>query len=188
MGVTIHYQGKLKSEDNLEPVLKVCRDFARINGWAFAEISQNKTLMRIVNGADCDYTGHVSGVVIQPPGLCEPFGFEFDGSMFLQDYCKTQFAGPSVHIQAIRLLREIEVYFDNFSVRDEGEFWISNDRNSLVKLMDECDQWMLEAKGKNPDYSGPIVNENGRITDLARTNVETKKPGWFSKLLKKSRL
>lgn len=185
MGVTIHYQGRLRSPESLETLMQSCRDFASAsNDWKFKEVAESKTLMRVVNGQNQDYQGFVRGVIVQPPGLCDPLGFEFDNSFFLQDYCKTQFSGASVHIQVISLLKLIEPFFEELKVIDEGEYWGASNEETLHRLMQECNQWMLETKRGNPDYIGPIVQENGRIADLVRVE-RSSKDSWLSKLFKK---
>src|SRR5438105_14968071 len=94
MGVTIHYEGKLKSATAAADLLSRVRTFARERGWPIDEVEANeRSLRRMVNEDPTDYVGHVVGLVVHPHEDAEPLAFLVPTDFFIQDYCKTQFAG-----------------------------------------------------------------------------------------------
>lgn len=84
----------------------------------------------------------------------------------MQEFCKTQFADISVHVLIIDLLKQIEPYFDNLIVEDEGEYWETSDVNLLQQHIDTCNRVSEEMKKENSKMNGPFRLENGRIVDL----------------------
>jgi hypothetical protein len=91
---------------------------------------------------------------------------EFDENLYVQEFCKTQFADISVHILIIDLLKRIEPYFDNLIIEDEGEYLETADINLLQQHIDNCTRVSEEMKKENPKMSGPFRLKNGRIIDL----------------------
>ncbi len=84
----------------------------------------------------------------------------------MQQYCKTQFADVSVHLLVIDLLRQVEPFFHNFQVVDEGEYWETGDINNLQQHLDYCFRAIADTKKENPTLEGPFRLNNGRIVDL----------------------
>jgi hypothetical protein len=167
MGVTIHFEGALSSEESYDSVMAIATKMAEENGWEHAWIQEeNKLLSRVKDEADWDYEGPVKGVQIQPDANTDPLILEFDENLYVQEYCKTQFADIEVHIRVVELLRQIEPYFVNLSVIDEGEYWESSDINRLQELIDDCFDLIEQAKKENPKLDGPFRYGNGRIIDL----------------------
>src|SRR5688500_16906681 len=104
MGVTIHFEGKLKSELSYHPLLDASVIFAVKNNMPFEEIaSDNKRLERVSQEADWNYEGPVKGIKILPGHGCEPLWLEFDENLSIQDFCKTPFAAKEIHIKIIEL-------------------------------------------------------------------------------------
>ena len=68
------------------------------------------------------YDGPVYGIKLNPHPYCEPLTLEFDASLFCQDYTKTQFAGPDIHIALIDLIEELKPHFVEFVVLDESGY------------------------------------------------------------------
>ncbi|MBK6840046.1 MAG: hypothetical protein IPG90_18650 [Bacteroidetes bacterium] len=56
-----------------------------------------KKLGRVKNEMGWDYEGPTKGVKIQPDQNSDPLWIEFDKDNYIQEYCKTQFAGIDVH-------------------------------------------------------------------------------------------
>ena len=77
---------------------------------------ENKVLERVKDEQDWNYEGPTKGIQLQPDENCEPLILEIDENLYLQEYCKTQFADLSVHILIIDLLRQIQFYFENLTV------------------------------------------------------------------------
>ena len=168
-GVTIHYEGRAKSPAAVNNALSLLTARARVLGWRAEDASgKNVSLTRVIDEKDVPYHGPVRGVVLWPGQNSEPLYVQFDSALFVQDFVKTQFAGPDVHIKVIELLRQLKPFFVDFKVEDEGEYWETNDRQQLEKHIDKVNSLIQEMKGKTPGLKGPITLPNGRIVDLMR--------------------
>ena len=167
MGVTIHFEGQLKSENDYNKLLQTAVSFAETNNMPYSLIAEeNKLLERVKDEDNWDYQGPVKGIKIQPNENADPLWLEFDGNLYVQDFCKTQFAPLAIHVKIIELFEKIETAFVELSVEDEGEFWHTHDLDLLSKHLDECFEQMEKAKQTNAKVSGPYRFENGRIYDL----------------------
>lgn len=167
MGVTIHFEGKLKSSKQFNELVETAKVFAVSKDLTFSIFEEeHKILQRVKDEKDWDYEGTTKGIMIQPDVNCDPLNLEFDKDFYVQEFCKTQFADISVHILIIELLRKIEPYFENLKVEDEGEYWKTKDINRLQKLLDNCFRAIEEAKKENKSFSGPYRLKDGRIVDL----------------------
>ena len=167
MGVTIHFSGRLKKSEDLETVISLGREFAMRKHCEVTRLdSEKKLLIRFKDGEECDYEGPVRGIQFHPDENCEPFVLEFDNDLFIQERCKTQFAGISTHVEVIQLLRNIEPYFESLVVVDEGGFWETTD---IAVLEQKFEVFFVAAEQMvkaNPKLRGPIRLVNGRILDL----------------------
>ena len=169
MGVTIHFEGKLKSEDSYQQLIEMSVDFATKNKMTFEQFAlSQKRLERVANEEEWNYDGPVKGIKILPSENCEPLWLEFDENLIIQDFCKTQFARGMVHIQIVTLLDLVSNCFDNLSVIDEGEYWETRNAERLQELLDESFKLIENAKDKDETLSGPFRMEDGRIIDLMR--------------------
>jgi hypothetical protein len=167
MGVTIHFEGQLSSSGNFDKLITVAKNFAEHNHWEYFMFKENhKLLERVKDEKDWNYEGPTKGLQLQLDLNCDPLILEFDENLYVQEFCKTQFADTSVHIFVIDLLRQIEPYFDNLIVEDEGEYWETSDVNLLQRHIDNCNRVSEEMKNENPKMSGPFRLKNGRIIDL----------------------
>jgi hypothetical protein len=166
MGITIHYQGRLRSEQELELVLDLVRDAARSAGWALKDVNHaHGTLERVLNEAEQNYEGPVRGVVVQPHTDSEPFHVLFGDDLVMQDYCKTQFSSVETHVAIIRLLQRVAPHFDPLVVEDEGEFWETQDQAHLRDLWNGFDATLCRLVEENPDARIKIRLPSGRILD-----------------------
>ena len=167
MGVTIHFEGQLSSPKDFDKVIENSRKFAESNGLEYFLIQEeNKLLQRVKDEKDWDYEGPTKGIQIQADENSDPLILEFDENLYLQEYCKTQFANISVHILIIDLLRQIQAFFVMLKVEDEGEYWETSDITILQKNLDNCFQAIEDAKNENSKLDGPFRLGNGRIVDL----------------------
>src|SRR6187200_810168 len=104
MGITIHYHGRLRSEQELELVLDLVRGAARSSGWTLKDVNNaHGTLERVLDEVEQNYHGPIRGVVVQPHTDSEPFHVLFGDDLLMQDHCKTQFSSIETHIAIIRL-------------------------------------------------------------------------------------
>ncbi|MBL7128665.1 MAG: hypothetical protein ISS16_06735 [Ignavibacteria bacterium] len=162
MGITIHFQGKLKNTLLINSFKDELIDISEIMNWecqaldedwskpATAKLSKKKDGFEIV--------GHLplKGVHINIHPDSEPLSLYFDAEGCLTtpilivlinegrvskensyNSVKTQFAPPDVHISIIKLLKYLKKrYIPNLRVVDEGEYWESDDKEKLIEKMD----------------------------------------------------
>ena len=166
MGITIHFEGKLKQIKAVEKVVGAVRNFAEQNNMPYAEFAEdNMLLKRVKDEKDWDYYSSTIGIEIQPHENTDPLRFEFDKNGYIQDYCKTQFADIEIHIKVVELLKQVESFFYDLIVVDEGEYWDASDVELLADLFEDCFIAIEDAKQKNKKLTGPY-RINGRIIDL----------------------
>jgi hypothetical protein len=97
---------------------------------------------------------------------CEPLRLEFDRELFDQEWVKTQFAGVDTHIRLIQILRDIERFFHSLAVNDEGEYWESENRETLADHIRRCNEVIAEFAAKSPRAQVKVRAPNGRLIDL----------------------
>lgn len=166
MGVTIHFEGKVKGPTAYSLLIDEIREFADSHAWSIEEIPQAiRTLQRVRNEKDSDYSGPTFGLVLSPDPDCDPLRFEFDKEFYIQEFVKTQFAGAEIHIAITHLLRRTQPFFDSLKVFDEGGFWDTSDQIALEQHIDRCNEVLRDLLAKNPRAKGPIRLPNGRIGD-----------------------
>jgi len=166
MGVTIHFEGRLKSAQDLDEVLRKGHELARRLSQEPERLdSEKKLLKRVKEEKDWDYEGPVKGIQFRPHINSDPLVLEFDRDYYIQEYCKTQFAIVSTHIEVVEFLRDIEPHFQALHVVDEGEFWETSDIKVLEQKFEDFFNAFEKAVRENPKLKGPFRVE-GRIIDL----------------------
>jgi hypothetical protein len=153
MGLSIHYQGNLKNAKDLPLMIEEIVDIAKANHWEYFSFENefpNARFTPIPKKED------LYGICISPPG-CEMVSFSFlsNGKMcgveklqinkhlenleedenlyFL--HTKTQYAGIEIHKKIILLFDYLNAtYFDNFELKDEGQFWETRDKELLKTI------------------------------------------------------
>ena len=174
MGLTIHYQGQLESDAAYAAFVAAAEKFAAAQGWPAHPISETKKQMtRTLQPEDPDadeyedvYVGPTRGLYLLPHPECEPLNFEFDEHLFMQDWCKTQFAGAAVHAQIIRLLRETESLFAMLDVQDEAELWDNGDLAALEHTFAYTRGDSERTAAEMPGSSIAVLTPSGRILDV----------------------
>ena len=171
MGVTIHFEGRLKSQNYFDHVVEISEKFAQYNHMEYQIFKESdKILQRVKDEKDWDYKGSTQGIKIQPDINSDPLWIEFDKYYYIQEYCKTQFVDIHVHVKIIELLRLIEPYFADLVVTDEGEYWDTTDEKILQENFDTCFNAIEDAKNENSKLSGPYRITGGRIVDLMKND------------------
>lgn len=167
MGVTIHFEGRAKGDDQRDSAIVAAKRFAENCGWLSSDINESRTVLkRVIDERPVDYVGPTRGAQLQPHENAEPIRLEFDRDNFCQDYCKTQFAPTDVHVKLIELLLSIKPFFADLAVIDEGEYYESGNIDQLQRHIDRCFEMMEQIKAERPGHSGPCRLPSGRIVDL----------------------
>ena len=161
MGITIHYRGKLDHVGTLVDLCRELADIADLMGWESTTLDEDWSVppdARLIHGqAGSEIIGNLSlkGIQIQPGSNSESLEFFFDCECNLRsimntvmicegmlepedawNFVKTQFTGPEMHIWIIGLLKYIaRHYVSNLEVRDEGEYWETQNRKILEEKM-----------------------------------------------------
>ena len=182
MGITVHFTGRVSDPSRVDAAIAAAVVAAERQGWAAQRFEKTAaTLRRSSMGREWEYSGPTRGVVITPHEQSDPLSLEFDGDGVVQDFVKTQFAGPETHMAVIALLRELQPTFDAFEVVDEGEYWDTGDREQLTRHIVACNAQLVDYLRRNDKLRGPIRLENGRMLDLVQIDEGAptpEKPWW----------
>jgi hypothetical protein len=167
MGVTIHFEGQLTSEQAYQELVELASSIAKSEGWGTELIGSDEvTLLRVRDEKDCDYTGPVKGIAVFLHDDCDPVRFEFDKDLYVQEFTKTQFAGPEYHLKVINLLRTVQPLFRNLKVDDEGEFWDTGDRAVLQDHFETIEKMIADMLKENPSARLKVKERDGKIIDI----------------------
>lgn len=177
MGVTLHFEGELKSELALMALIQAAKALAIEFNWPFTEINENEAkLTRIYRNdevnedsdaeEELEYIGPTRGIELRPVHSCEQFRLEFDEDLVVQEYTKTQFAPIEVHIILVDFLKENVQLFEYLHVFDEGEYFETGDRLLLQRNREACERMIEEHLRENANTQGPVRLPSGRIADL----------------------
>lgn len=167
MGITVHFEGRLRDDASLAAAIQVATDYARAKGWRVEPLeAEEVTLERVRDEEPWTYVGPVQGVVLYPHEDCEPVRLEFDRELYVQDYTKTQFAGPQVHAAVIDLLRRLEPLFRTLQVTDEAEFWESGDEAALEANFAASAKALAAIRERKPHARVKVRTPAGRILDM----------------------
>jgi hypothetical protein len=167
MGVTIHFQGQLISEQAFRELVELVSSISKAEGWRTELIAAaEKKLLRVRDEKDWDYTGPVKGIAVYLHSDCDPVLFEFDKDLYVQEYTKTQFAGADYHIKVVNLLKATQRLFREFRVEDEGQFWDTGDRTILQNHLDTIQRVLEDMVRKNPNARVKVKESYGKISDF----------------------
>jgi hypothetical protein len=173
MGITIHFEGRMKNKSDYDAALSIAVSFAAGRNWPVTHfVNLNTKLSRVRDEKDWDYEGPTSGIELLPHSSSEPFRLEFDDNLYVQEYTKTQFAPQSIHEELVDLLDQLEPFFADLTVIDEGEYYQTRDPALLDKHLTRCFELMDEHLASDPSLRGPVRLPSGRIADLIRDDPE----------------
>jgi hypothetical protein len=166
MGVTIHYQGYLRSPELLSELAARVQVIADRHDWVVKTIDKDEVeLIRVINEEIVEYTSPLKGLVILAHERCEPIRFVFDRDWFTQEGTKTQFCPTAIHVQIVELLRAVEDLFDDFKVLDEGECWETGTTEILNQKKRFLNTMIDHLKSVLPDAAGPVDIPDPRFED-----------------------
>ncbi|WP_278352432.1 hypothetical protein [Chryseobacterium gleum] len=167
MGITIHFEGRLKNEESYNTLVKKVIEFSSFQEWDYFQFeNESVTLKRVKDEENVNYEGPTKGVHIQPHENSEPLIFEFDKDLYIQEFCKTQFASTEIHIKIIELLEILKEYFECLTVVDEGEYWETKNYDQLDEHWENFYIAMDRTIQENSSLRGPFKLKSGRIIDL----------------------
>jgi len=152
MGVTIHFEGRLRTGAELQEFLAQVEVLARKRQWRHE---------RLYDRPDRPATGFVT----YPHPECEPLKFAFDQKGRLSGWVKTQFAGPEKHIEVVEFLRQVQPLLGKFGVRDKSEYWATRSKDTLLSHIDAINEVIREAVENNPSVRSRVHLASGRIVD-----------------------
>ena len=151
MGVTIHYEGRLRSLDAYDELTDRLKKEADKHEWLFSVVVAKKVhLARVIQGKLEDYVGPIKGIVINLHEDCEAIRFLFDGTGFMQGFVKTQFCPTGIHVRIVELLRSIQDLFTSLRVVDEGAYWETGQKDTL----EQKKKFLANEIEKLTDYLG----------------------------------
>ena len=168
MGVTVHFEGKLRGEKALADLLRCAEGIAEAKTWLTERVENDEaTLLRVWDdGKAWDYKGPTRGIILYIHEDCDPVRFEFDLELYVQEFVKTQFAGVPAHLELIKLLKDLREFFEVLKVEDEGEYWETEDEDLLAGHMRRCDEAIADVSRKNPSARVKVRDPDGRFMDL----------------------
>jgi hypothetical protein len=167
MGVTVHFEGRLRSAEAFSSLLLHIEEIGRAETLLTERFESSKAkLARVHEERPLDYVGPTKGILLYLHEDCEPLRLEFDRELFLQEWVKTQFAGVDTHIRLIQILRDIERFFHSLAVNDEGEYWESENKETLADHIRRCNEVIADFAAKNPRAQVKVKTPNGRLIDL----------------------
>lgn len=153
MGITIHYGGRAASEDSIANVFSEGIAIARELGW-LGRVPPKELLRE-------------SGLVLLPHQDCEPLHIRFTKTRRFSDFCKTQFAGPVVHLQVRQFFDRLSPNFSKLIVHDEAEdFEVDGEVIPLEQAFDKALEFIKEGLVDHPGAQMKVRLSNGRIADL----------------------
>jgi len=132
MGVTIHYEGRLRNPEAYDELVDRVKRAADRHEWLFSAVLARKVhVPRMVDGRQEEYVGPLKGVVVNPHENCEALRLLFDNTGYMQGFVKTQYCPSDIHIRIVELFRSIRDLFSEFGVLDEGGYWETGRADTL---------------------------------------------------------
>jgi hypothetical protein len=171
MGLSIHYQGKLKKAQHLPLLIEEVVAIAKANQWEYFVFENEFPNSAFTKKPSQE---NLYGICITPP-KCELVSFSFlsNGKMcgveklqinkYIEDleedenlyylHTKTQYAGIEVHKKIIMLFDYLnKTYFEDFKLNDEGEYWETRDEELLKSTFNRYTN-LIESFESNLEYN-----------------------------------
>ncbi len=153
MGITIHYAGRAASEDSIAVAFNESIAIAREFGWR-GRVPPPEVLRE-------------HGLVFLPHEDCEPVHIRFTKTRRFSEFCKTQFAGPNVHMKVREFLERLSPHFSKLVVYDEAEdFEADGETIPLGEAFRKALEFIEEGLVEYPGAQMKVRLPNGRIADL----------------------
>jgi hypothetical protein len=136
-GVSISYEGTLKSSESYNELVIFLVEFANRNEFALKVYRDTQCHLNRWNnfGEIIDrYKGESKGIVIFLSNNYEfdfPLNFEFDDNLYLSESIETQNLTLDNHILITEMLQKVSCFFETFSVEDSGGYWLTKNIDLL---------------------------------------------------------
>ena len=198
MGITIHYTGKLKHVNQIQPLVDELKDICISLDWEYQLLDMEFGVGGLVFEETEDTPQiHAKGLTFAPPES-ESFYFLFtkkgyqvssikilthtDGEFNEEDhwlFSKTQFAGPDIHIAVCKLLKYLSgKYFEKFEVLDEGQYWEEEDEAKTRATFQQYTNAINAFANALENYEGPKAKtEEGLIQQIENILKDLRKKG-----------
>ena len=155
MGVTVHFEGKLRGEKAFADLLRRVEATAKTKTWLTEKFEISEvTLLRVRGDEEWDYKGPTKGIILYVHEDCDPVRLE------------TQFAGVPAHLELIALLKDLQKFFEGLTVEDEGEYWETGNEGVLAEHIRCCDEMIAEEAAKKPSAQVQVRTPDGRWMDI----------------------
>jgi hypothetical protein len=203
MGVSLHYRGRINDLAAIPRLREELADIAATMGWRCdpfdEDFAQPPSLVVSHDKDGACLLGHagLKGVVFWPHPKCEPVSVLFDAEGNLRDlmgmlsicdgtcapqeawvHVKTQFAGADTHIALVKLLRYLKrAYVSDLQVRDEGEYWDTDDADRVARKIDFLNG-RIEALKEELQHTPRPDAPDSDVTSVARKIEETIERIW----------
>jgi hypothetical protein len=136
-GVSISYEGTLKSSESFNELVNFLVEFANRNEFALKVYRDTQCHLNRWNnfGEVIDrYEGESKGIMIFLSNNYEsdfPLNFEFDDHLYLSESIETQNLTLDNHILITEILQKVSCFFETFSVEDSGGYWLTKNIDLL---------------------------------------------------------
>lgn len=147
LGVTLYYRGRLAKNVSRHSLFSEAESIAVDNGWS---------IRRLASG----------GFVIHAHPDCEPITFDHDANGKVDDWVKTQYAGPEIHKQIVEFLTSISKLFVRFKVDDDTDYWTTRDGADLELGKRQVNEMLEDHLRRNPSTRSVVRMPDGRIIDI----------------------
>jgi hypothetical protein len=154
MGLSIHYQGKIRDYSLIDELTSEAEDICKSLGWKYHIWEKTGKENDTAHFKDPGFLNYkfedLKGITVVPEEcepvelvffpsgiLCSPVKLKFNDpetNEMMVEYVstKTQFAGMDVHISVLKLLQYFkDKYFSFFELSDEGMYWETKDEEVL---------------------------------------------------------
>jgi len=180
MGLTIHYSGKLRGPEAIQPLIEETIDICQSLNWPYQmlpidpEVPVEGILVNAEGSEPLWLTFQKDGTMCNPilyAFVLKEEGQGIPGEAEQWLFTKTQYAGVETHMALIRFMRYMsEKYFEKFELHDESQYWETNDEELCRKTFEKYGLIMdmvgaaLESLEHVPDE--PAEQLAGRIEKL----------------------
>ena len=198
MGITIHYTGKIKHQNQIKPLTDEIKDICHSLKWKYQELDMEFGVggLLIEETEDTPQI-HAKGITFTPPES-ETFNFLFTKKGYQVSAIniiahtegdfneaeqwistKTQFSGAEIHIAICKLLKYLaEKYFEKFEVLDEGNYWGIEDEAKTRATFQQYNHGINTFADALENYRGPAAEtEEGLMQQIENILEKLRKKG-----------